>query len=205
MAGDERASQDPVASFRFAVEIDGVVAGWFTECRGLSVERQVETYREGGQNAYVHQLPGRTKHQHVTLERGLVDAALWEWFAGDEGSHEGLVRPRDVTVILLNADKSEARRWNLARVLPRRWSGPQLRAEGRAVAVERLELAQDGALDTAVAQRSPDGSGEAIQRAEGLESGQASQPVDLPGLARKVFALLGREAWVERERAGWRR
>ena len=71
---------DPVVKFRFSIKIKDAVVGWFTDCSGLTVERETVQHPEGGINDYVHQLPGRVKQSRVTLKRGLADNALWSWF-----------------------------------------------------------------------------------------------------------------------------
>jgi phage tail-like protein len=142
----ERPALEPVPGFRFAVNIDGVTAGWFTECGGLMVERTVYPYEEGGLNAYVHQLPNRIKHTNITLKRGIADETLWKWFAGerDVGLYEAKVAYHDVTIVLYNVDRTEAKRWNVSRAYPVKWTGPDLKAEGNQVAIETLELVHHG-------------------------------------------------------------
>jgi len=44
------------------VEINGLVVGGFSEVSGLEVEIDVEEYREGGKNEYVHYLPTGAKY-----------------------------------------------------------------------------------------------------------------------------------------------
>ena len=51
----------PYQTFNFAVEIEGLLVGGFTEVSGLESEVEVEEYREGGVNGFVHKLPVRTK------------------------------------------------------------------------------------------------------------------------------------------------
>jgi hypothetical protein len=58
---------DPVAKYKFWIEVKDVVAAWFTECSGLSVEREAIPQKEGGVNDYVHQLPGRISYSRITL------------------------------------------------------------------------------------------------------------------------------------------
>ena len=55
---------DPYMSFNFFVEIEGLIVGAFTEVSGLQVETQVHDYQEGGQNEYVHRLPGPVHPGH---------------------------------------------------------------------------------------------------------------------------------------------
>ena len=43
---------DPYLAFNFFIEIEGILAGGFSECMGLQVETEIETYREGGVNEW---------------------------------------------------------------------------------------------------------------------------------------------------------
>ena len=63
---------DPVASFKFHVEIAGIIEGGFTECKGLDIKWKVKKYKEGGVNSFIHQLPERVQYSKVTLKRGLA-------------------------------------------------------------------------------------------------------------------------------------
>ena len=43
----------------------------FQEVSGLSVDVEMESFKEGGQNRFEHQLPVRTKYSDITLKRGM--------------------------------------------------------------------------------------------------------------------------------------
>lgn len=190
---------DPVAGFRFGVEIQGIVVGWFTECSGLAVEREVLPYQEGGVNDYVHQLPGQVKRANVQLKRGIADGVLWDWF--QQGAYDGQVTRRNVSIVLFNGDYSEAQRWELPEAYPLKWSGSALRASGREVAVETLEIGQRGGESQAsTVQRAVAGAELLAEGSTGQES--AGQEVDLSALAQALYHLMRVEATVERERLG---
>jgi phage tail-like protein len=71
---------DPYLGFNFVVEIDGIVLGGFSEVSGLQVEIEIQTFREGGVNQYMRQLPGPAKYpSNLIFKRGLTDD---EAFAG---------------------------------------------------------------------------------------------------------------------------
>jgi phage tail-like protein len=135
--------RDPFAAFRFRVEIEGLVVGGFTAVSGLDAEVVVEEYREGGVNDFVHRLPSGTRYSgNLVLERGLGDAdALWSWF---EDTAAGIVERRNGSVVIVSGDDEDVVRWNFLGAYPVRWSGPQLRADGNTVAMERVELAHRG-------------------------------------------------------------
>src|SRR5437660_10300465 len=68
---------DRHAANRFYVEVGSTPGksdfqAVFSEVSGLQVEMQTTDYEEGGENNFVHKLPGRLKVGNVTLKRGLV-------------------------------------------------------------------------------------------------------------------------------------
>jgi phage tail-like protein len=137
------ARADPYLGFNFAVEIEGLVVGGFSEVTGLQAEIEVQDHREGGLNDFVHRLPGPARFPiNLTLRRGLTDAdVLWRWY---QDVSRGLVRRHNGSVLLLDAQGREARRWNFVDAYPIRWTGPELRAATGAVAVESIELVHRG-------------------------------------------------------------
>jgi phage tail-like protein len=186
---------DQAAGFRFGVEIEGIVVAMFTECGGLSIEREVLPYEEGGLNAYAHQLPGRVKFADITLKRGLADRELWRWFR--QGLCDLQVERRSVSIILYELDRTERERWDLTDVYPVHWNGPDLKADGNHVAVETLRIGHGSGGTLPHIQRVVEG--------EAAELGQRSsvdEATDLPVLAHKVYDLLRQELRWERERLG---
>ncbi|GFN30009.1 phage tail protein [Paenibacillus xylaniclasticus] len=137
------ARRDPLVGFRFLIELDGVIAGGFSEVHGIEAEIEMEEYREGGVNTYIHRLPRITRQSNLILKRGITDSdELYLWFkAASEG---WLPKRREGSIILLDADGNEAWRWNFAGAYPVKWSGPELRADSSGVAIESIELVHQG-------------------------------------------------------------
>ena len=133
---------DPVVKFRFSVKIKDAVVGWFTDCSGLTVERETVQHPEGGINDYVHQLPGRVKQSRVTLKRGLADNALWSWF--EKGLYDGKVERNNITIILYNSDLSKKKQWDLESAYPVKWTGPDFQSDSNQATVESLEIVHHG-------------------------------------------------------------
>lgn len=75
---------DPLRSFRFHVEFlapqqgstvsDKITGfkGGFTQISGLGINTQSIAYREGGYNTTIHQVPGMTTFNPITLNRGVI-------------------------------------------------------------------------------------------------------------------------------------
>jgi phage tail-like protein len=75
---------DPLRNFRFIVDFrvsgDTQLAsasylnfkGGFTSVSGLSISNNAIGYREGGMNTTVHQVPGTTQFEPISLQRGVI-------------------------------------------------------------------------------------------------------------------------------------
>ena len=139
-------TMEPANSLRFDVKIDGVTIGSFTGIDGLSAEYEVKSYEEGGENGYVHQLPGRLKYNHIKLTRPVDRSSkdLTAWFS-KLGRGQGTKR-QTATVIAFNDNREVVAEWNLAGVYPVRYTGPSFSTESSKVAIETLELAHNGFL-----------------------------------------------------------
>ncbi len=130
------------ANCRFYVEIENVTQAVFTEASGLQVETDVLSYEQGGNNAFVHKLPGRTKVGNLTLKRGFAKGnEFFNWYAS---IIQGKIERRNVSLAIYNPKGELVTKWTLVRAFPVKWSGPQLTADGTALAIETLELAHDG-------------------------------------------------------------
>jgi phage tail-like protein len=133
---------DPYLGTRFFVEIDGIQHAGFSECSGLQVETEVTEYVEGGNNAFVHKLPGRSKFSNVTLKWGTTDShGLWDWY---QAVVRGQVERKDISVVLYNSVHEEVRRWNLREAWPAKWIGSPFSASSAQPSIETLELAHHG-------------------------------------------------------------
>ncbi len=135
---------EPQASYRFYVEITGILQGYFAECTGLSVQSEIFEYKEGGLNDYTHKLPGQTKMNNITLKRGLTRSReLWDWMVGAD-PNGGLTRYANMSILLYDSYGTVIRRWNLNKACAVKWTAPELKADAKAIAIESLEIAFHG-------------------------------------------------------------
>ncbi len=138
----------PVGS-RFLFEVDGVEIGVFAEVSGLEMKVEVEQMQEGGENGFVHQLPGRMTWPHIVMKRGVTDSdALFSWVnksSGDGFSANGNKVTRSTGAItIIDTLGNRERAWQLTAVFAVRWSGPSLNATSGDALQEELELAHHG-------------------------------------------------------------
>jgi phage tail-like protein len=135
-------------SATFLVEVDGSRIGRFTEVSGLEVSVGVETHEEGGENSFVHHLPGRMSWPNLVLKRGVTwDDNLLTWFhmtTGEAFATEGKVTRTTAAVTMLSSTGKRLRAWNLKDAIPVRWSGPTFAATAEEQPTEELEVAHHG-------------------------------------------------------------
>jgi phage tail-like protein len=130
------------AGCRFYVAIDEIPQAVFAEASGLAVEMAVEEVEEGGNNGFVHRLPGRSKVSNLTLKRGITDSN--EFLKWSLEVAQGKLTRRNLSVIVYNPDGTELMRWNYVNAYPVKWTGPQFKSDDTANAIETLELAHEG-------------------------------------------------------------
>lgn len=126
-------------SFRFVVYIDGKAVGAFTECKLPTIEWEMKEVKIGGLNTYTKQVPGRRKKSKLMLKNGVgLSNVLMRWYLDAMG--ENIHRKR-VTVVLRNSASTDVMRWVCYGCVPSKWTGPQLKSDSKAVAIQTLEFA----------------------------------------------------------------
>lgn len=134
--------QDPLIVFRFEIRIDDLSVGGFSECTGLQLETEIHDHSEGGLNSHVLRFPTRTKQSNITLKRGIVDRAMWDWYYD---LTQGVVRHRNITVSVYDpSGATPVAEWDVMDAFPQKWVGPELNASQSNVAVETVELCHHG-------------------------------------------------------------
>jgi phage tail-like protein len=129
-------------AFNFAIEIEGLTVGGFSEVIGLSGRLELETYVEGGVNHHIHRFPKQMDYPNLVLVRGLTERDdLWKWY---EDVTRGKIRLQNGTIILKDSQQSKVIAWNFKKAYPVAWEGPPLNASGSEVAFERMELVHRG-------------------------------------------------------------
>jgi phage tail-like protein len=99
-------------------------------------------YTEGGENSYVHKLPGRMKYTAIKLSRpvDVSTSKIAAWFT----SMKQEVKRSTASITVYDGNKKTIAKWSFDGVFPLRWTGPSLSADGNQVAKETLELAHNG-------------------------------------------------------------
>ena len=147
------AGGDPAVAGNFLLEIDGVEIGIFREVKGLEFSVKVEEIREGGQNQYVYQAPGRLEWPHIVFRRGMTHGdSLFDWMSkssgvGYAGNHNKLTRCTGAISAITMAGE-RLRSWEIVDVYPVKWRGPDFASGSLASLEEELEIAHHGFTST---------------------------------------------------------
>ena len=136
---------DPLVSYHFHVEIDGITQAQFRECGGLGSESQVVEYKEAVKGVTViRKQPGAIKWSDITLKRGVSDVMeLWQWRKQVEQGKVDEAR-KNGSVVLYDQANKEIARWNFKEGWPSKLSGPQVKADANEVAIEELTITHEG-------------------------------------------------------------
>jgi phage tail-like protein len=137
------ADENPLVGFHFAVDIQGVVKGYFTECSGLGSEHEIIEHKvvtEKGQEV-VMKLPGRLKWENIVLKRGITSSMdIWDWRKMVEDGNVEDAR-RDGSIIMFDQQLKEVARWNFERAWPSKCSGPSPMGAGNELGFVEFDIA----------------------------------------------------------------
>jgi phage tail-like protein len=139
-------TMDPLVSYTFCLEIDGIEAGRFSEGSGFDSEVAIVEHRENGPGGkeVIRKLPGQVKWSDITLKRGSTSQLdLWEWHQKIlDGDIVGA--RKNGSVVVYDTMYKEVARFNFVNGWPSKWKGPDLKATGSDVALEEITIAHEG-------------------------------------------------------------
>jgi len=139
-------AEDPLAGFNFLLELEGVIAGYFTECNGIGSEHDIIEHKvvdEQGHEA-VRKIPGRLKWIDITLKRGITSSLqIWEW--RDKVVSGNMADARmNCTITMLSRDYNPVAIWNFNNAWPSKVTGPSLKADSNEFGIEEVTLVHEG-------------------------------------------------------------
>lgn len=140
------ASKNPLVSFHYAIEIQGVVTGYFTECTGIGSEHEVIEHKVVDEKGrpHIQKLPGRLKWENVTLKRGITDNMdIWDW---RDQVVQGKIEDarKNGSIVMFDQEFTEVARWNFENAWPVKVSGPSVKADSNEYGVEELVITHEG-------------------------------------------------------------
>jgi phage tail-like protein len=134
----------PVTGFHFVVYFHGLLPNpvdvSFQSVGGLSVDVETESYAEGGENRFVHEIPKGLKFSTLVLKRGLKSApsVVSKWC---EDAYENFVfKPVNIIISLLDSHHLPIHNWSVIGAYPTRYEIDEFNAEKGQVVIQTLEL-----------------------------------------------------------------
>lgn len=90
MANQGKAQRsDPYRNFRFKVKIDGQVVAGLNKMSALKRTTEGIDWWEAGDNFNPRRIPGKTKYEPITLEKGMTDDKVFEDWANLVNKYKG--------------------------------------------------------------------------------------------------------------------
>jgi|SRR5215210_3109122 len=130
-----------IAANAFRLRIPGLELGYFHECHGLSMEFDVLEYAEGGNNEFVHHLPGRLRYPNLELSRGMTtedNVLKWFWQTRLQADR------KEVIIELLSRHGQVHRTFTFDSAYPVKWTGPSVATTSTGAATESITIAHSG-------------------------------------------------------------
>ena len=145
-AGRDAVSGDPLLGFNFAIEVSGIIQGYFTEAAGLGSEQEVVEHKIVGKDAkeIVRKIPGRLKWGDITLKRGITrNLDFWDWRRMVEEGDVAKAR-KNGSIMMYDQEGTECARWNFTSGWPSKVSGPSVNTTSNDIGVEELTIVHEG-------------------------------------------------------------
>ncbi len=138
--------KDPLVSFQYAVEIQGNVAGYFTECTGLGSEHEVIEHKvvDSKGNDVIQKIPGRLKWEDITLKRGITDSMdIWDWRKKVEDGNVDEARANG-SIVMMDQHLNPVARWDFVNAWPVKVTGPTMKSDSNEIGIEELTITHEG-------------------------------------------------------------
>ncbi len=139
--------EDPLVAFKFGLEIEGKLSGFFTTVGGIGSESEVVEHKivnpDTGETI-IQKIPGRLTWTEVTLKRGVTSSIdVWDW---RQQVIEGKVDDArtNCSIIAYNQSNEEIARWNFDNAWPSKVTGPDMDAGGTDYMVEEMTIVHEG-------------------------------------------------------------
>jgi len=138
---------DPLVAFKFGLEIEGKLSGFFTQVTGIGSETEVIQQKvvnsETGESI-IRQIPGRLTWTPVTLKRGVTSSMdIWEW---RQAVVDGKIEEARIncSVIAYDQENTEIARWNFDNAWPSKVVGPEMDAGSADYMIEDVTIVHEG-------------------------------------------------------------
>ena len=111
----------------------------FQEVSGLNATMDMEQIKEGGENRFVHQLPGRTSYSDLVLKRGrIMGSFVLQWCRNAIENFD--FKPTNILISLLDENHLPLYNWYVINAIPKKLDVSGFNAERSEIVVETMTL-----------------------------------------------------------------
>jgi phage tail-like protein len=139
--------EDPLVAFKFGLEIEGKLSGYFTTVGGIGSESEVIEHKivnpDSGETI-IQKIPGRLTWTEVSLKRGVTSSIdVWQWRQAIVDGKVDDART-NCSVIAYNQANEEIARWNFENAWPSKVMGPDMDSGSTDYMVEEMTIVHEG-------------------------------------------------------------
>lgn len=139
--------EDPLVAFKFGLEIEGKLSGFFTTVGGIGSESEVIEHKivnpDSGETI-IQKIPGRLTWTEVSLKRGVTSSIdVWQWRQAIVDGKVDDART-NCSVIAYNQANEEIARWNFENAWPSKVTGPDMDSGSTDYMVEEMTIVHEG-------------------------------------------------------------
>ena len=143
---DDVLTEDPLLGFNFLLELEGTIAGYFTECSGIGSENEIVEHKVVDKQGHeiVKKIPGRLKWTDISLKRGITSSLqIWDW---RDQVVTGQVKDarKNCTITMLDREYNPVAVWNFNNAWPSKVTGPALKSDSNDFGIEEVTLVHEG-------------------------------------------------------------
>ena len=151
---------DPYKNMKFRIKWDGKYVAGVSKISALKRTTEVVEHREGGDPSTPRKSPGTSKHEAITLERGVTHDPEFETWANMVNHTDGDAAislkdfRKDLIIELLNEQGKVAKAYKIYRCWVSEFQAlPELDANGNVISIESAVVQNEGwERDTDVAE-----------------------------------------------------
>lgn len=139
--------EDPLVAFKFGLEIEGKLSGFFTQVGGNGSETEVIVQKivnsQSGETI-IRQIPGHLQWNPVTLKHGVTNALdIWKW--RDQVVKGQIDKARtNCSIIAYSQENKEIARWNFVNAWPSKVTGPEMDSGSTTYMIEVVTIVHEG-------------------------------------------------------------
>jgi phage tail-like protein len=132
-----------LAASRYALSVDGVELGSFSQLSGIATEVQAPEFVGSGDTSTINkQLPGKAKPPSITLKRSATQSsALWAWHAEARAGAPGARKSAALT--MFNPEGKAVARFVLENAWPAKLEIAGLKAGATETLIEKVTLSAE--------------------------------------------------------------